>query len=219
MTHSPPQRKLARYEQILEMDLLALLKNTRLQGYEQPLIYAEANLELVRLDPGSLRPAQNYVLSEDVDTVLQLHGAFHNHNIDIFSLNGGLRFWIQNGEDESVEGPIPLIPPIIEESIEPDGTRVLLICDGMHRVYAAKYLGVAINVIVARNVPKQYPYYALAVPGGWDAVQYLSQFPDGFIKKQYRDKLNYKALFRDFNALLPGVQKQRKRTNPGHLIP
>ena len=214
----PPHRNLVRYETLPEADLLALLKETRLQGHGQPLIYAKATLEWVRIDPERLRPAQNYVLAEDVTTILQLHDAFLQEQVDIFSLRGGLRFWLQ-GEEDTIEGPIPLIPPIVEESIEPDGSKILLICDGMHRVYAARARGSWINVIVARGVPAHYPYYALAVPEGWAAVQYLSQLPEGFVKKRYRDAQNYKALFRDFNALLPGVQKQRKKTNPGHLVP
>ncbi len=215
----PQHQRLVRFETIPEATLLAMLKNTRLKGHGQPSIYAEASLELVRIDPNLLRPAQNYVLAEDVETILQLHDTFWNHDIDIFSLQGGLRFWLQGEEDHNTEGPIPLIPPIIEESIEPDGTKILLICDGMHRVYAARARGSLINVVVARGVPTQYPYYAFAVPGGWGDVQHLPSLPDGFVKKHYRDEQNYKALFRDFNALLPGVQKQRKRTNPGHLTP
>jgi hypothetical protein len=27
----------------------------------------------------------------------------------------------------------------------------------------------------------------------------------------------YKALFREFNAVFPGVQKDRKKSNPAHL--
>jgi hypothetical protein len=42
--------------------------------------------------------------------------------------------------------------------------------------------------------------------------------PDGHQKKEYRQPANYKALFRDFNAVFPGVQKQRKQSNPGHIV-
>ncbi len=218
MTHPQP-RQLVRYEHIPEADLLERLKRTRLQGHGQPLIYESATLEYLRIDPNLLRPAQHYVLTEDVQTILHLHDAFQHHGVDIFSLRGGLHFWLQGEGEDDLEGPIPLIPPIIEESLEPDGTTTLLICDGMHRVYAARLRGALINVIVARGVPRQYPYYAFAVPGGWDAVQYLTHFPEGFVKKRYRDEQHYKALFRDFNAILPGVQKQRKQTNPRHLTP
>jgi hypothetical protein len=48
-------------------------------------------------------------------------------------------------------------------------------------------------------------------------VAELEDLPDEFQKKEYRLPDNYKALFRDFNAVFPGVQKQRKQSNPIHL--
>jgi hypothetical protein len=94
---------------------------------------------------------------------------------------------------------------------------VLLINDGIHRVFAARELGLPIATVIARGVPAEYPYYALALPRGWDDVTQLDELPDGFQKKEYRRPEGYKALFRDFNALFPGVQKERRKTNPAHL--
>jgi len=205
--------RILKYETFSEQELLARLKRTRLRGHGQPEIYAEASLELIeQADPRMLAPAQRYVLAPDLNSILSLYEQFERRGIDIFALEGGLLFW----RDEE-EGPIPLIPPVIEESVEPDGRRVQLINDGIHRVYCARKLGRRINVVVARGVPPEYPYYAYALQGGWDEVAELSELPDGFQKKEYRDAQNYKALFRDFNAVLPGVQKQRKRSNPEHL--
>ncbi|MCC6862314.1 MAG: hypothetical protein IT158_27310 [Bryobacterales bacterium] len=204
-----------RYETFSEQELLSRLKRTRLRGHGQPEIYGAASLELVRqADPESLAPAQRYVLQPDLDTVLDLYETFLPRGIDIFALCGGLLFW----RDEQ-EGAIPLIPPMVEESLEPDGRRVLLINDGIHRVYCARKLGRKINVVAARGVPAEYPYYAYALQHGWSEVTELAELPDAFQKKEYRDPLNYKALFRDFNAVLPGVQKQRKRSNPDHIRP
>ena len=45
----------------------------------------------------------------------------------------------------------------------------------------------------------------------------LEELPDSFQKKAYRVPGNYKALFRDFNAVFPGVQAERKQSNPAHL--
>jgi hypothetical protein len=112
---------------------------------------------------------------------------------------------------------IPVIPPIIEESHEPDGRTALLIADGMHRVYAARSLGSPISVVVVRNLPREYPYYAYAEPDGWDAVIELDELPDGFQKKEYRVPTNYHALFRNYNAIFPGVQAERAASNPSHL--
>ena len=102
-------------------------------------------------------------------------------------------------------------------SAEPDGRMVPLINDGMHRVFAARQLGKLINIVLVRNVPPEYPYYAYAMEHGWQDVEVLHELPDSYVKKQYRDPSNYKALFRDFNELFPGVQKQRKRSNPAFL--
>jgi hypothetical protein len=48
-------------------------------------------------------------------------------------------------------------------------------------------------------------------------VEELAELTEGYQKKAYRNPENYKALFRDFNAVFEGVQKQRARTNPAHL--
>ncbi len=110
-----------------------------------------------------------------------------------------------------------MLPPIVEESHEPSGRTVLLINDGIHRIYAARSLGMPISVVLARNVPAEYPYYAYALPNGWAGVAELGELPDEFMKKEYRQPKNYKALFRNFNALFPGIQKQRKQSNPEQL--
>ena len=205
--------KILRYETFSEQELLARLKRTPLKGHGQVEIYKDSTLELLdQADPESLTPAQRYVLQPDLESILGLYRTFEFEGIDIFSLRGGVLFW-RNEE----EGPIPLIPPVIEESVEPGGQKVLLINDGIHRVYCAKKLGKRINVVLARNVPEQYPYYAYALKVGWSEVIELPELPDGFQKKEYRDAQNYKALFRNFNEVLPGVQKQRKRSNPEHL--
>ncbi len=205
--------QILKYETFSAGDLLGRLKRTRLRGHGQPEVYAGATLELAeQVDPESLAPAQRYVLLPDLNSILSLYEQFERKGIDIFALRGGLLFW----RDEE-EGPIPLIPPVVEESSEPGGRRVLLINDGIHRVYAAKKLGKRINVVIARGVPPEYPYYAYALEDGWARVSELAELPDNFQKKAYRDPQNYKALFRDFNAVLPGVQKQRKQSNPEHL--
>jgi hypothetical protein len=210
--------KVTRYEIIPEAELLSRLKQTRLRGHGQPLIYEGASLSLERsVDPGTLVPAQRYVLKSDFERIEHLYHDLRRQSLDIFALEGGLLFWAEDPDTGEEDGPIPLIPPVIEESHEPDGRTVLLINDGMHRVYAAKRLGKRINIIVARGVPRSYPYYAYALRNGWDDVEELEELPDNYVKKTYRDTQNYKALFRDFNAVFPGVQKQRKRSNPEHL--
>ena len=204
--------KVVSAEPIGRQELLAALQQTRLRDGEP--LYAGARLELsAGVDPDSLAPAQRYVLREGVDRVLTLREALLPHGYDVFALDGGVRIRTAEQPDEV----IPVIPPIVEDSQEPDGRRVVIVSDGMHRVYAARSAGLPITVVRVRGVPDEHPYYAYALPDGWAGVAELDELPDGFQKKAYRRPGNYRSLFRDYNALFPGVQKQRKQTNPAHL--
>lgn len=207
---------ITRIDTIDAPELLQRFATTRLRGHGQPLIYKNARLELVRnVDPKTLFPAQRYVLQEDYQTILDLHTSFRSQGIDPFDMSGGLLFWLANPESPSgEEGPIPFTPPIVEMSQEANGQVIPLINDGMHRIFTAIKLGQFITIILAHNVPREYPYYALPLAKGWDEVVLLKELPDHFIKKTYRDPQHYKDLFRDFNAVFDGIQKQRKKTNP-----
>ena len=197
-------------------ELLARLRTTRLQGFDGHEIYAEADLQLVpTFDPANATPAQRYVLNPNVATVLRLRDALLPLGHDIFALDGGLR--VRTGE--APEEWMPVIPPIVEESVEPDGRSVLLINDGIHRMYAAKSIGSSIATVVVRNLSPDFPYYAYALPTGWDGLQAMDALPDVFQKKEYRQPTGYQALFRQFNDVFPGVQKARKSSNPANLTP
>ena len=207
-----------KFELLPEEELLGRLKKTRLQGFGQPFIYEHSGLSIIEaVEPHTLAPAQRFVLTSGIEAIVSLAGEFEQHGIDIFGLRGGVLFW--TGDADAEQDAIPFIPPVIEESIEPDGRTVWLINDGIHRVYAAMKLGRKLNIVLARNVPSEYPYYAYALPNGWADVTEFAELQEGFQKKTYRDPNGYKALFRDFNEILPGVQKQRKQTNPVHLRP
>lgn len=208
--------KLLRWEQLTAEETLSRFKRTRLKGFGQPYVYEPAVLTLEKgVSTDRLVPAQRYVLQSDLDSVFALEKMFALHGIDIYALDGALMFWIERDGEE--EGPIPLTPPIIEGSTEADGRHIWLINDGMHRVMAARKRGVPINIILAEGVPPEHPYYALPLSKGWADVQELAELPDGFQKKDYRVPDNYKALFRDFNEVFPGIQKQRKQSNPAHI--
>jgi len=157
--------QITKYDLLSEADLLSRLKRTRLRGFGRAEVYRDATLEIVETDPQTLTPAQRYVLQEGVQAILDVADAFEPLGIDIFRLRGALLFWPE-GSDPGSDAPIPFLPPVIEESIERDGTKVLLINDGIHRVYAARKRGKKINVVLARNVPPEYPYYAYALPQG-----------------------------------------------------
>ena len=177
--------------------LLTRLRETRLMGHGGARVYEHATLRVQTFDPLDLMPAQRYVLMPNVRRILELR-----ETVDVFGLDGGVY----------LDG-IPLLPPIVERSVEPDGREVWLINDGIHRVYAAHVAGSPINVVTVEGA--SHPYYALAA--SWDDVVELEELPDRFQKKAYRVPDNYKALFRDFNAVFPGVQAERKKSNPAFL--
>jgi hypothetical protein len=195
--------------------LLAEIAKTRLRGFDGAQPYRTAVLDLVpAIDPDTLTPSQNYVLTPGVKKILELRTALLRRDIDIFALDGGLHVCTSDDPDEV----IPVIPPIVEESKEPDGRTVLIINDGIHRVFAARSLNMPISVVVIRGVPAEYPYYAYALRTGWSEVVELPELPDNYQKKEYRQPTGYRALYRDFNAIFPGVQKIRKQSNPTHIV-
>jgi hypothetical protein len=194
--------------------LLAKLAETRLMGFDGARPYAKAEISLETFDTDQLVPAQRYVLRPIVDKIAELREALLPLGHDVFKLDGGLI--VRNDEDDD---DIPVIPPIVEESREPDGRTVLLINDGIHRVYAARRAGMPIQVAVVRGVPEEYPYYAFALSDGWASVKEFDELPDSFQKKEYRVPESYRLLFRNFNELFPGVQKMRRHSNPDHLRP
>lgn len=194
--------------------LLERLRAVRLRGFPDVAPYAEADLRLARVDPEALAPPQRYVLREGVRTMHDLRAALAPHGLDPFALDGGAYVTLDGPDGERV----PVIPPIVEESYEPGREApVDVVADGLHRVYAARQLGEPITVVLARGLPREHPYYALSLPDGWAGVAELDALPDGFQKKTYRNPDNYKSLFRQYNEVFPGVQQQRKRSNPAHL--
>jgi hypothetical protein len=209
-----PELRVLSVERFERAELLARLRRTRLRGFDGAQPYAAATLELApATDTAGLAPAQRYVLKAGVARILELREALLAHGLDVFALDGGVLVRTSEAPGQAV----PVIPPIVEESHEPDGRVVLVINDGIHRIFAARSLGLPISVVVARGVPPEYPYYACATARGWSDVVELDELPDGFQKKTYRVPESYKALFRELNEVFPGVQQERKKSNPAHL--
>lgn len=196
--------KITKFELLPESDLLVRLRTVRLRGFDRAQVYKDSHMQIIRTIPASCLPAQRYILKPRVNTILRLAYEFAFKGIDIFALRGVLLFWLQGQEE-----PIPLLPPIIEETPNKDGGLVFLINDGIHRIYAADKLGVNINVVTISRVPAEYPYYAYPLQGGWSAVEEINQLTPDYERKEYRNPDDYKALFRDFNEVFPGVQKKR----------
>jgi hypothetical protein len=194
--------------------LLRALRETPLRGHGRARVYERATLELTPpLPTSAFAPAQRYVLMPGVRTMVALRTALLAHGVDLFDLQGGAYVRLAADPDEV----IPVTPPIVEESREPDGRLAQLVADGLHRVFAARTMGLPISVVLVRDVPAELPYYAYALPGGWSQVSAIEALPDTYEKKTYRQPDNYKALFRDYNVVFPGIQKERKKSNPSHL--
>lgn len=210
--------EILRYKIMPKDEFLGKLKQVRLKGFDRPYIYKDASLQLFELaDTTLLSPPQRYVLKGSVDKIKEIDSAFAKLGVDIFNLHGPLLFWPE-GSDPENDLPIPFLPPIVEESREKSGRHVLIINDGMHRIWTARQLNRCLTVVLAMGVPLEYPYYAYALEKGWNDVEEIEELTDGYKKKEYRNPENYKALFRDFNEVFPGVQEQRRQTQ-AHLKP
>lgn len=167
-------------------------------------VYSGALISLEKLSPKSLSPPQNYILRDELKKVRQLKWSLEEHGVDLFQLNGFVRLTLKGfGE------PVDVLPPIVEESIEQDGSFHLIINDGMHRVYMALREWIVPQVVLIRGVPKQYPYYAYPLPGGWDRVDERDDLPSGYLKKWHRIA-NYHALYRNFNSAFKNVGGPRE---------
>lgn len=209
-----PDLEILALERFGPQELLEALRKTPLRGHDQARIYERATLELMPpLPTSTLTPAQRYVLMPGVRTMMALRRSLLTHDIDLFDLQGGAYVRLSANPDEV----IPVTPPIVEESREPDGQVVHLVADGLHRVFAARTMGLPISVLRASNLPSELPYYAYALPAGWSEVSAIEALPDVYEKKQYRHPDQYKALFRDYNTVFPGIQKERKKSNPSHI--
>lgn len=201
-------------ETFSQAELLARLRQTRLRGFGQPEVYREASLELrAGCQTSLLASAQYYALRPNLEKILQLREALLEWELDILALQGGLLIRTSQHPEEQ----IPVLPPIVEESLEPDGRRVLLVADGIHRVLAARQLGLPLSILLVRQVPPQYPYYAYALEGGWEEMELMDELPDLYLKHHYRLPDNYRALYREYDRVFPGVQKARKDSDPEHL--
>lgn len=189
------------------------LKQVKLRGFNQIPIYEYSSItyhtELdVDLDSFFL-PAQNYVLADKVKRLVALYYLFQEKGINIFDLNGYIEFdMVDNGV---LSSGIPLLPVVAEWDW---AERRTLLNDGMHRAYTANLLKDVIpsfGFVHIFEVPREYPYYAFPIKQGWKAVEEIAFLTDDYKKKEYRlpgDK--YKELFRDFNAVFPGVQVKRE---------
>jgi len=175
-------------------ELIANLRKVGMLTDPSIRLYAEAEIALPVLHTDEIAPAQRYVLAQEILKVRDLQWALREHGVDMFKLDGYVTIW-RDGFDD----PIDVLPPVVEESVEADGSIVKILNDGLHRVYLARMERSPIRVAFIRSVPPQYPYYAFPLVNGWNDVEIVRDLPEGYIKKWHRIK-DYKSLYRDFNT-------------------
>ena len=175
-------------------ELLTNMRKVSMLTHPDDLPYKKAELSTPVLHTNEIAPAQRYVLNCEIMKVRDLRWSLREMDVDLFKLDGYVTIWLKDYDD-----PIDVLPPVVEESREADGSVVKILNDGMHRVYLARMERCPIQVVFAKNVPSQYPYYAFPLVNGWDDVEIVEDLPNGYIKKWHRIK-NYKSLYRDFNT-------------------
>ncbi|MBE3587389.1 MAG: hypothetical protein IMW93_02330 [Thermoanaerobacteraceae bacterium] len=180
-------------------ELMERLRRVTMLTDPECYIYRDVYISLERLHTRHLAPAQSYVLTGELQKVRRLKWELARHGVDLFGLNGYVTIYL-DGYDQ----PVDVLPPVIEESVEADGSVFNIICDGMHRVYLARLEWVVPQVIFIRGVPKDRPYYAFPLPGGWEQVTLREDLPPGFVKKWHRIA-DYKSLYRNFNSAFQNV--------------
>lgn len=193
-----------------QAELISCLRRVPLLEQPEVLIYEQALISLEQIHTDSLAPPQNYLWLKELRKCQEMHWSLAEHGVDLFRLEGYVTYTVRLPDGS--EATYDLYPPIVEESIEADGTMALLINDGMHRLYLARLEWVIPQVTYIRGVPKAYPYYAYPRRQGWEGLDLLAENPDPqvYLKKCHRVRHN-KRLYRDFQAVFANVGRSRSR--------
>lgn len=189
-------------------ELITCLRRVPLMQQPEVLIYARALISLEQIHTDSLHPPQNYLWLKELRKTQELRWSLAEHGVDLFRLDGYVTYTVR--QEDGSEATYDLYPPIVEESIEADGTVALLINDGMHRLYLARLEWVVPQVTYIRGVDKAYPYYAYPRRERWEGLDLLADNPDPktYLKKCHRVRHN-KRLYRDFQAVFANVGRSR----------
>ncbi|MEJ2717137.1 MAG: hypothetical protein P8182_08350 [Deltaproteobacteria bacterium] len=196
--------KIRSVERFPEHVLVEKLRDVTMLKAPEVKVYDKAFISVERVAVRSLSPPQNYILRSELKKVRDLKWALEDHGVNIYRLDGFARLMLEGHEE-----PMDLLPPIVEESIEQDGSVHLIVNDGMHRVYMAMREWVIPQVVLVRGIPKHLPYYAFPVPGGWTNIEERDDLPPGYLKKWHRIA-NYHALYRNFNSAFKNVGGPRE---------
>lgn len=190
-------------------ELITCLRRVPLLQQPEVLIYARALISLEQIHTDSLHPPQNYLWLKELRKTQELRWSLAEHGVDLFRLDGYVTYTVR--QEDGSEATYDLYPPIVEESIEADGTVALLINDGMHRLYLARLEWLVPQVTYIRGVDKAYPYYAYPRRERWEGLDLLADNPDPktYLKKCHRVRHN-KRLYRDFQAVFANVGRSRQ---------
>lgn len=211
-------------------ELVSRLRQVTMLQDREAFPYKEANIQVTKVSPHDLAPAQLYVLRSEFDKVRDLRWSLQAKGVDILKMTesyvrdgvlvsadsdraeqlGFVEFQIEHTTlstdigvlNDPVKQWITVLPPIIEVSKEEDGSVANIINDGMHRCFTALISRILPHVVRIENVPKKWPYYAFPLVGGWKDVQVVDKL--GILKKYHRIE-NYKTLYRDFNSAFTNV--------------
>lgn len=191
--------KIVRVERHSIPELIEGLRRVTMLTGPDKYIYRDAFVSLEKINTENLSPPQSYVLTGELQKVRSLRWELQRHGVDLFKLDGYASVYLEDYPE-----PIDVMPPVIEESVESDGSVHNIVCDGMHRVYLARLEWIIPQVIFIRGIPKEMPYYAFPIHGGWGEVVLREDLPEGFIKKWHRIR-EYKTLYRNFNSAFNNV--------------
>lgn len=193
---------------------LITLRGTSIQPYLNSYISIET------IHPRNLAPTQRYVLDYEIKKIEQIRwDIIADWGFDILSLNGYLKVTypaptVGLDDGSRVKGnpsTIDIIPPVIEEYVNPTGNIDLIINDGQHRCYLAYLMNTPLRVAYVRGRHPGYPYYAYPLPNGWNDVELRSAIPEGYIKKFHVAK-DHKSLYRNFNSQFDKIGDSRPYT-------
>ncbi|MBD3238059.1 MAG: hypothetical protein GF332_00265 [Candidatus Moranbacteria bacterium] len=199
--------KIVKIKKFNQTQLIDRLKKVTMLKAPKQKPYQNAVISLEKLDTKQLYCPQRYLIQKNLTEIAELNWAMKKNNVDIFNLNGFVRFWLADQSE-----PRDILPIIVEESIEANGRVVNLVCDGMHRAYYAQIAHQIPQVVFIRGIDKRFPYYNYPIYQGkdWDKIDLFPDLPlpDGYVKKWTREQ-NYKAYYKNFNSRFKNVSVAR----------
>ncbi|MBW6452073.1 MAG: hypothetical protein K0B02_05090 [DPANN group archaeon] len=192
-------------DELSTQDLISGIKNTPLLFNSEICPYKEANVSIKKFHTDELSPTAFYVLEDRIKMQDILHKTLINEfDINSYCLEKG--YVIDDGTFTYT------LLPVITHRSDIDG-GVILVEDGAHRSYHARSIGSDINTIFIEGVPEHIPFYAFPNPNGWGDVNVFDDISNVTQKKLYRteDKDAQYKLFRDYDAVFPGIGTVRKK--------